>query len=132
LKENVKRAAIELIEAKNFAHIATLRKNGAPHVTPVWVDYDGEFVLVNTLKGRIKERNVARDPRVAIDVMDHNSPYRNVVILGRVVSVTREGADKHIDKLAKKYTGKDKYVGQLGEVRILIKIKPEHWSYYNV
>ncbi len=129
---NVKRAAIELVEAKNFAHLATLMKDGSPHVTPVWVDHDGEFILVNTLKGRVKERNVARDPRVALDVMDQNSPYRNVVILGRVVSIGREGADRHIDKLAKKYLGKDKYVGQPGEVRILIKIKPEHWSYYNV
>ena len=128
----VKQAAIELIEGKNFAHIATLRKNGAPHVTPVWVDYDGEFVLVNTLKGRVKERNIAGDPRVALDVIDQNSPYRNVVILGRVVYIGREGADEHIDKLAKKYLGKDKYVGEPGEVRILIKIKPEHWSYYNV
>jgi len=119
--------AIRLIEGKNFAHLATLMLDGSPHVTPMWVDHDGDFVLMNTAEGRVKLRNMARDPRVSISVADQNNPYDKVVIRGRVVAKTNEGADAHIDKLAKKYTGANKYQkSRPDETRVIIKIEPTH------
>jgi PPOX class probable F420-dependent enzyme len=94
-----------LIEAKNFAHLATLRRDGSPHVAPVWVDHDGDIILVNTAVGRVKQKNIMKDPRVGLSITDQNNPYERVEIRGRVVSQTREGAEEHIDKLANKYTG---------------------------
>jgi len=113
--------AIRLIEGKNFAHLATLMLDGSPHVTPMWVDHDGDFVLMNTAEGRVKLRNMARDPRVSISVADQNNPYDKVVIRGRVVAKTNEGADAHIDKLAKKYQK-----SRPDETRVIIKIEPTH------
>lgn len=118
--------AVDLIDGRNFGHLATLMSDGSPHVTPVWVDREGDLILVNTAVGRVKQRNLTRDPRVAIDVVDQENPYRMVSIRGRVVAQSQEGADEHIDRLAKKYLGKDKYpYRQLGEKRIILYIEPE-------
>jgi len=101
--------------------------NGSPQVTPVWVDYDGKHVIFNSAKGRQKDRNVRREPRVALTIMDPENPYRYVEVRGRVKEITEKGADAHIDKMAKKYLNKDKYpFRQPGEVRVLYKIEPEH------
>jgi PPOX class probable F420-dependent enzyme len=106
-----------------FAHVATLNPDGSPQVTPVWVDFDGTHVLVNTAKGRVKARNFAREPRVALSIADPDNPYRYLGIQGRVVEITENGADAHIDKMAKKYMGKDSYPFRApGEVRLIVKI----------
>jgi len=116
----------DLFEKKAFAHLATVGPDGAPQVTPVWVDYDGTSIRFNTAKGRVKVRNLARNPRVALAIQDPDNPYRYVQIRGRVVEATEQGADAHIDALAKKYLGQDRYpFRQPGEVRILYKVRPE-------
>lgn len=118
-----------LFEGKNFAHIATLNPDGSPHVTVVWVDMDGERIRVNTADGRIKPRNVRRDPRVAISIVDQENPYSWAQVAGRVVELTPEGADAHIDSLAKKYIGADTYPNRReGEVRLIMVIEPERVS----
>lgn len=123
LKEEVR----ELIDGKNFANIATLMADGAPHVTTVWVDREEDIILVNTARGRVKEKNVARDPRVALTIFDSSNPYHVVSIRGRVESVSENGAEGHINKLAKKYLDMDKYPYlQEGEVRVIFSIVPEH------
>jgi len=119
--------AQKLFREPNFAHLATLMPDGSPQVTPVWVDIDEKFVLVNTAEGRQKPKNIRRDPRVAIDVVSRDDPYRMVTIRGRVVEITSEGADDHIDKLAKKYLGQGKYPFRSpGERRVIFKIEPEY------
>lgn len=121
--------ASKLLRGRNFAHLATLMPDGSPQVTPVWVDTDGDDVLVNTAEGRLKWRNVRRDPRVALDVVDTENPYAAVYIRGRVVEVTAEGAHEHIDRLAKRYTGADRYpLGSPDERRVLLRIRPERVS----
>ena len=116
----------DLLESKKtFAHIATLMPDGTPQVTPVWVDYRNGKVLVNSAKGRVKVKNLKAGSPVAISITDPDNPYRYVQIRGRVSRVTEEGASEHIDKLAKKYLGKDKYpFAQPGEVRVLFEIEP--------
>lgn len=117
----------QLIEGRNFAHLATLMPDGTPQVTPVWVDHDGRYLLVNSAEGRVKVRNLRRDPRVGLDVADQENPYKMVTFRGHVTEVTNEGAEEHIDKLAKKYLGQDRYpYRQPGERRVIIKIEPEH------
>ncbi|HEV7219346.1 MAG: PPOX class F420-dependent oxidoreductase [Terriglobales bacterium] len=117
----------DLFTKRGFASLATLMPDGRPQVTPVWCDLDGDFVIFNSAKGRQKDRNVRRDPRVSLAVIDPDNPYRYLEIRGRVVEITEEGADAQIDKLAKKYLGVDKYpYGQAGEVRVTYKIQPEH------
>ncbi len=117
--------ATRLIDGKNFAHLATLMPDGSPQVTPVWIDHEGDVILVNTSVGRVKQKNTARDRRVAISIADEENPYDKVIIRGRVLAQTFEGADPHIDKLAKKYTGALKYQNRSpGEKRIIIKIEP--------
>ena len=116
----------DLFSKRAFASLATVMPNGSPQVTPVWVDYDGKHIIVNTAKGRQKDKNLRRDPRVSLAVIDPDNPYRYAEIRGRVVDVTESGADVHIDKMAKKYLGKDKYpFAQPGEVRVLFKVEPE-------
>ena len=118
-------AVRQLLEEPNFGHLATLMPDGSPQVTPMWVDYDGEHILINTAAGRQKPRNLDQDSRVALTVTDRNNPYRYVGFRGKVVAVTTEGADQHIDRLAKKYIGQDQYPWrQPGEQRILYKIEP--------
>ena len=119
----------KLLEAPNFASLATLMPDGSPQVTPVWVDFDGTHILVNTAEGRQKPRNVRRDPRVAISTLDHQNPYAYATVRGRVVEITNEGAEEHIDRLAKKYLGRDTYpFRQPGERRVIFKIAPEQVS----
>jgi PPOX class probable F420-dependent enzyme len=116
----------DIFQKKAFAHLATVGSDGTPQVTPVWVDFDGTYVRFNTAKGRVKQRNLARNPKVAIAVQDPDNPYRYVQVRGRIAEATEQGADAHIDALAKKYLGKDKYpYRQPGEVRVTYKILPE-------
>jgi PPOX class probable F420-dependent enzyme len=127
LADQLPEAAQKLFREPNFAHLATIMPDGSPQVTPVWVDVDGGYVVVNTAEGRQKPKNIRRDPRVAIDVISREDPYRMVTVRGRVVEVTSEGADAHIDKMAKKYLGQDKYPFRApGERRVIVKIEPEH------
>ena len=117
----------DLFSKRAFASLATLMPNGSPQVTPVWCDLEGDHVLFNSAKGRQKDRNVRRDPRVAMAIVDPENPYRYLEIRGRVVEITEQGADAHIDKMAKKYLGVDKYpYRQASETRVIYKIQPEH------
>lgn len=116
----------KLFQGKNFVSFSTLMKDGSPHVVPVWVDIDGNTILINTAVGRVKEKNVKRDNRVALSIFDHQNPYDMVAIRGKVIELTTDGADEHVDKLAKKYFGLDKYpYHSPDEKRIIVKIKPE-------
>jgi PPOX class probable F420-dependent enzyme len=120
---------VDLFQKKAFASLATLMPDGKPQVTPVWVDFDGKHLLVNSAKGRVKDRNMRRDPRVSLALIDPDNPYRHLQVQGRVVEITESGADQHIDKMAKKYLGQDKYpFRQPGEVRVIYKIEPERAS----
>jgi PPOX class probable F420-dependent enzyme len=115
-----------LFENKNFAFVATSMKDGSPQITPTWVDVEDNLILINTALGRLKQKNLNRDPRIAVSVADNNNPYDMVTVRGEVIEqVTGEAAEAHIDKLAKKYIDKDKYPGRAqGERRVLLKVKP--------
>jgi len=116
----------DILTKPAFANLATLNPDGSPQVTPVWVDFDGSHVIVNTARGRVKAKNLAREPRVALSIADPQNPYRYLGIQGRVVEMTETGGDAHIDKMAKKYLGKDSYPFRTaGEVRIVVKIEPD-------
>jgi PPOX class probable F420-dependent enzyme len=118
---------LDLFKKKAFAHLATLMPDGQPQVTPVWVDFDGHHVVINTAAGRQKDKNLQRDGRVALSIADPDNPYRYLEVRGHVAERTLEGADQHIDAMAKKYLGKDKYpFSKPGEVRVIYKVKPEH------
>jgi PPOX class probable F420-dependent enzyme len=115
----------DLTEKKAFANLATLMPDGSPQVTPVWFDVANGRVRVNTAKGRVKARNMHDGSSVALSILDPDNPYRYMQIRGRVVRTTEQGADAHIDALAKKYLGKDKYpFRQAGEVRVMYEIEP--------
>jgi PPOX class probable F420-dependent enzyme len=117
----------DLFEKRGFAHFATLMPDGSPHVTPVWVDLQDGAVLVNSAKGRVKDRNVRGNPQVALAISDPENPYRYLQVRGRVVEITEKGADQHIDRMAKKYMGVDSYPYRTpAEVRVIYKIQPEH------
>jgi PPOX class probable F420-dependent enzyme len=120
----------KLFEGKNFAFLATLMKDGSPQVTPTWVDIDKNngTVLVNTATGRIKHKNVSTDPRVAVSIIDFSNPYHMVTVRGKVIEqIKGKDAVEHIDKLAMKYLDKEKYPRRApGEMRVLLRIKPEH------
>lgn len=119
----------DLFTKRAFASLGTLMSDGSPQVTPVWVDLDGDLVVVNTARGRQKEKNMRRDPRVSLAIIDPENPYRYIEIRGRIAEITEEGADAHIDKMAKKYLGADKYpYRQSGEVRVMFKIQAEKTS----
>jgi PPOX class probable F420-dependent enzyme len=120
---------LDLFQKKAFAHLATLMADGNPQTTPVWVDYDGQHVVINTAQGRQKDKNMQRDGRVALSISDPDNPYRYLEVRGRVVERTHNGADQHIDAMAQKYLGKDKYpFRQPGEVRVIYKVAPERTS----
>lgn len=120
---------VDLFNKKAFANLATLMPTGQPQVTPVWVDFDGRHVLINTAEGRQKDKNLQRDRRVALSILDPDNPYRYLEVRGQVAERTRNGADEHIDAMAKKYLGKDKYpFRQPNEVRVIYKIEPQHVS----
>jgi len=119
----------DLFDKKAFAHLGTLMPDGSPQVTPVWCEVDGDHVVVNSAKGRRKDKNMRTDARVAIELSDPDNPYRYLEVRGRVVEVTEEGADAHIDKLAKKYMGVDSYpYRQESEVRVIYRIEPDRFS----
>jgi PPOX class probable F420-dependent enzyme len=116
----------DLLEKRAFGALATVGESGAPQVTPVWFDDDGRHIRVNTAVGRVKDRNLRRNPAVALSIQDPDNPYRYAQVRGRVVETTEEGADAHIDALAKKYLGQDRYTNRRpGEVRVIHKIAPE-------
>ncbi|HKE25584.1 MAG TPA: PPOX class F420-dependent oxidoreductase [Bryobacteraceae bacterium] len=120
---------LDLFQKRAFASLATINPDGTPQVTPVWCDFDGQHILVNSAKGRRKDRNMRERPKVALALIDPENPYRYLEVRGTVDEVTEQGAAGHIDKMAKKYLGIDKYApGTPGEVRVIYKIKPEHFS----
>jgi len=119
----------DLLTKKAFASLATVMADGSPQVTPVWFDFDGTHVRVNSAKGRVKDRNMRRNGRVALSILDPENPYRHMAIRGRVEEITEAGADAHIDSLSKKYLGKDRYPNRRpGEVRVIYRIRPERVS----
>lgn len=110
---------------KAFANLATIMADGTPQVTPVWIDYDGTHILINSAKGRIKDKNMELRSQVGLAINDPENPYRYLGIQGKVVAITEEGADEHIDKMAMKYMGKEKYPFRSPtEVRRIYKIEP--------
>jgi len=117
---------IKLFEGRNLVFIATIMKDGSPQLSPVWADMEEDHVLVNTAEGRIKHKNVLRDPRVAISVVDNNNPLNMTTMRGKVVEIIPDYQYQHANRLTKKYMGKDKYpFRQPGEKRIILKILPE-------
>jgi PPOX class probable F420-dependent enzyme len=130
---------VKFFRGKNFGFLGTVNKDGSPQVTPTWIDIiekeeneDGreEIILINTAMDRLKQKNVSRDPRVSISMVDEDNPYSMVTIKGRVVEQTTEGADEHIDKLAKRYLNADRYPAHSPSVkRVILKVKPEKIFY---
>jgi PPOX class probable F420-dependent enzyme len=119
----------DLFAKAAYANLATVMPDGSPQVTPVWFDYDGDCLRINSAKGRVKDKNMRRYKRVALSIQDPDNAYRYLAVLDNVEEITEEGADAHIDSLAKKYLGKDKYPFRgPGEVRVIYKIRPEKVS----
>jgi PPOX class probable F420-dependent enzyme len=117
---------LDLFKKKAFAHLVTLMPGGDPQTTPVWIDYDGKHLVINTAQGRLKDKNMQRDKRVAVSITDPDNPYRYLEVRGHVIERTTSGADEHIDAMAKKYLGQDKYpFRRPGEVRVIYKVAPE-------
>jgi PPOX class probable F420-dependent enzyme len=124
--------AKHLFEGQTFAHVATLMPDGSPQVSPVWIGLDGDLITFNTAEGRLKPENLQRDPRVALSITDPENPYESILVRGKVVEITREGADEDIDALAKRYMGVDEYpLREPGEVRAIVKIEPEKVFHMN-
>ena len=114
-----------LFEGPNFAHLATVNADGSPQVSPVWVDVEDGLIRVNTARGRVKDRNMTRDPRVALSITDLDDPYIRAYVQGEVAEVTEEGAVEHIDDLSEKYDGVRPYPRlEPGMVRVIYKIRP--------
>ncbi len=113
----------------NYGVVATLRRDGSPQLTVVWLDWDGENVVFNTAEGRAKPRNIRRDPRVSVQVTDPANPFRWIAVTG-TAEMTHEGAVEHIDKLARKYRGVDSYGVPPGEQRIVVRVRPERVTAY--
>jgi PPOX class probable F420-dependent enzyme len=122
-------ASRALFEKKVFAHVATLDPDGSPNVSPVWVELDGDDIVMNTALGRAKARNLANDARVAVSLTDPDDPEVSITVRGNVVVFTTDGADANADALAKKYTGADHFEkSDPGQVRVIVKIRPERIS----
>lgn len=118
--------ARELFEGRNFAHLATINPDGSPQVSPVWVDVEDGLIRVNTARGRVKDRNMTREPRVALSIVDQDDPYVRASVQGRVVEITEEGAEEHIHDLNEKYHGTRPYPALTpGMVRVTYSIEPE-------
>ncbi|MFI7672475.1 PPOX class F420-dependent oxidoreductase [Actinophytocola sp. NPDC049390] len=116
---------LELLGEAQIATVATVMADGSPQLTPVWIDTDGEAILFNTAKGRVKHRNLLRNPKVAVTVVDKNDFYRLVSVRG-TAEIVEHGADEHIDKLAKKYLGADSYPWRKeGEQRVIVRVIPD-------
>ncbi|HRX02578.1 MAG TPA: PPOX class F420-dependent oxidoreductase [Anaerolineae bacterium] len=114
----------DFLNSRVFAHLATIMPDGSPQVTPVWIDFDGDYILVNTAEGRAKERNMRRDGRVALSIMDPDEPYTHLDIRGHVAEITHDDAEEHIDTLSQRYDGKP-WTVQPGQVRVIFKIAPD-------
>ena len=109
-----------------FAHLGTVMKDGTPQVTPIWFSYDGTHILLNSARGRVKDRNMRARPHVALSILDPENPYRYLQIIGTITEITEQGGDAHIDALAKKYMDKDSYpFRQASEVRVIYKVRPD-------
>lgn len=116
----------DLFEKRTFAHVATLTEDGMPHVTPVWIGYDedDDRLLINTERGRRKERNLSNDPSVGVSMIDPDNPYRSLSVIGEVEEITTEGAREHIDELAQRYTG-DEYQVPIQTERVILRIRAD-------
>jgi PPOX class probable F420-dependent enzyme len=126
MAEKIEGRARELLDGRNFVTLGSLAKDGRPALNVIWGDTDGDVVRVNSAEGRQWPKNIRRDPRVTLTVMNQDNPYEYAVIVGRVTEDTHDGADDHIDALAKKYLDKDEYpFRQEGEQRVMFKIEPE-------
>ncbi len=126
MSELIEGRAEELFRAKNFCNVCTLREDGSVHAAPVWADVQDGRPVLNTAEGRAWPRNLERDPRVTLLVLNMENPYEYVEVRGHVAERTHEGADEHIDALAKKYLGRDEYpLRQPGEQRVIIRVEPE-------
>ena len=112
-------------ETKAFAHVALVKKDGMPQVTPTWFDYDGTHIFINTVRGHVKDKLMQRRPAVAISIQDPSDPYRHIEILGRVVEEDEAGGRAMIDRLSQKYRGKDYSDWYKGETRVTYKVLPE-------
>jgi PPOX class probable F420-dependent enzyme len=129
MADEIPEAFKDLFAKVAYANLATVMPDGSPQVTPVWFDYDGECLRINSAKGRIKDKNMRRNKRVAVSIQDPDNAYRYLAVRGNVEEITEEGADAHIDSLAKKYLDKEKYPFRgPGEVRVIYKIRPEKVS----
>lgn len=120
---------LDLLEPKTKAllYLATIMADGSPQLTPVWFDTDGEYILINTNEGRVKDRNMKARPKVAMTIQDPKDPYRYLGIRGEVIGFTREGADEHINQLSHRYYGRP-WTYREGQRRIIFKIKPLHFD----
>lgn len=126
MAEQIPDKVLDLFEQPVLAHLATVMPDGTPQVTPVWVDFDGTHILVNTAKGRQKELNMRHREKVGLDMVANDNAWHWLSVRGHVSEITEEGADDHIDKMSKKYTGNDKYgFHQPGETRVICKIVPD-------
>jgi PPOX class probable F420-dependent enzyme len=126
VSQRLTEAAKDLLREPVLAHIATVDARGHPHITPVWIDVDGDDVVFNTAEGRVKAVNLHHNRAVAVSVADPADPYRVLALQGEAVELTHEGADEHIDSLAKKYLGVDSYPNRVDtEQRVKVRIRPE-------
>jgi PPOX class probable F420-dependent enzyme len=116
----------DLFEKRTFAHVATLTEDGMPHVTPVWIGYDedDDRLLINTERGRRKERNLTKDPSVGVSMIDPDNPYRSLSVIGEVEEITTDGAREHIDELAQRYSG-DEYQVPIQTERVILRIRAD-------
>jgi len=112
-------------ETKAYAVLATIMPDGSPQATPVWFSTDGEHILINTLKGRVKERNMRANPHVALTIIDPDDWLQFLQVRGQVVEITEEGGRAHINFLCKKYTGDDEFWGPPDDVRVIFKVLPK-------
>jgi len=129
MSRSIPEAYRDLFQKRAFAHLATIMRDGTPQVTPVWCDFDGSHIRINSARGRVKDANMRRNPHVALEIMDPDNPYRYLAVRGRVAEITEAGADAHIDSLAKKYLGQDRYpYRRPGERRVIYRIQPEQVS----
>ena len=118
----------DLFQKPAFAHLTTLMPDGSPQVSPVWCEFDGTHVVINSAKGRQKDRNMRRDRRIALAISDPENPYRYLQVRGKVVEITEQGAEAHINKLSHKYLGKDYPYADPNSTRVIYKIEPTHVS----
>lgn len=118
----------DIFDKRSFAHVATVNSDGKPQVSPVWIEYDGTHILVNTARGRKKDRNMSDNPQIALSVQDPDNPYRYIGVQGHIEEVTEDGAAAHINKLSHKYNGRDYPPLKPGETRVIYKIVPDRVS----